>query len=72
MELKEKIGEIVEKLKEDPRLLARFKEDPVKAVEEAVGIDLPDEQLRPLVAGIRAKLGADDVSDALGKLGKLF
>jgi len=72
MELKDKIEDIVEKLKSDPALLEKFKGNPVKALEGLTGLDLPDEQLEPLVAGIKAKLNLSNVSGALGKLGKLF
>lgn len=72
MDLKNKVEEVVEKLQHNPQLLAKFKADPVKALEGILGVDLPDDQLKPLVAGVKAKLGADDVSDALGKLGKLL
>lgn len=72
MDLKEKIEEIVEKLKDNPQLLEKFKTDPVAALEGLTGIDLPDDQIKPLIAGIKAKLSADDISDVIGKIGKLF
>ena len=72
MDLKDKIEEIVEKLKGNPQLLEKFKADPVSAIEGLTGIDLPDEQIKPLVVGIKAKLGADDISGAIGKISKLF
>jgi len=71
-DLKEKIEELVDKLKSDPKLLAGFKSDPIKTVEKLVGIDLPDDKLQPLVAGIKTKLAAGDVADKLGGLKKLF
>ena len=36
------------------------------------GVNLPDDQLQPLVTGIRAKLAAAGLEDALGGLKKLF
>lgn len=72
MDIKEKISEIVETIKEDPKLLAKFKTDPVAALEGILGVDLPDEQLKPLIAGIKAKLDKEDVSELIGKIGKLF
>ena len=72
MDVKEKIEEIVEKLKKNPALLAKFKEEPLEALREVTGLDLPEEQLKPVITGIQAKLGADNVADVLGKLGKLF
>ena len=39
---------------------------------KVTGVDLPDDQLKPLVAGIKAKLAASDLGGALGGLKKLF
>ena len=60
------------KLRKDPALLKRFQDDPVKTLEELTGVDLPDEQLQPLVTGLKAKLAASDLGEALGGLKKLF
>ncbi len=67
-DLKEKINEIVDKLKDDKNLLAKFQSNPIAVVEELVGIDLPDEQLQPLVDGIKAKLNLSKLSGVLGGL----
>lgn len=71
-DLKAKVEEIVKKLQEDPALLKSFQSDPIKTLENLTGIDLPDEQLTPVVAGIKAKLAAADIGDVLGGLKKLF
>ena len=71
-DIKAKIEEAVQKLQGDPALLKRFQSDPVKALEEITGIDLPEEKIQPVVAGIKAKLAAADLGDALGGLKKLF
>lgn len=72
MDLKKKIEETVETLKSNPKLLEQFKSDPVAALESLLGIDLPEDQIKPLIAGIQAKLAEKDVSKVLGKLGKFF
>ena len=72
IDIKEKIEELVEKIKKNPAMLKKFKENPVKVVEELVGIDLPDEMIEKVVDGVKAKLTADKVGDALGALGGLF
>ena len=46
MDFKEKMDEILEKVKGDDSFGAKFKENPVKAVEELTGKDLPDEQIK--------------------------
>ena len=70
--IKEKIDEIVEKLKNDDDLLEQFNKNPVKVIEEYVGIDLPDDKVNQLVEGIKAKIKLDKLGGALGGLGGLF
>ena len=69
MDIKEKITEIVDKIKEDKTLLSRFKEEPIKVIEELIGIDLPDETIEKVVDGVKAKLAADDIADKLDDIG---
>ena len=66
MDIKAKVEEILEKVKGDEGFLAKFKEDPVKAIEDIIGVDLPDEQLKAIVEGVKAKLSLDKDGD--GKL----
>ena len=66
MEIKAKVEEILEKVKGDDGVLAKFKEDPVKAIEDLIGKDLPDEQVKAIVEGVKAKLNLDKDGD--GKL----
>ena len=70
--IKEKIEEIVEKLKNDDDLLEQFNKNPVKLIEEYVGVDLPDDKVNQLVEGIKAKIKLDKLGDKLGGLGGLF
>lgn len=65
MDIKKKIDEIVDKVKNDKEFEKKFKNDPVKAVESIVGVDLPDDKIKPIVEGVKVKIGA-------GKIGKLF
>lgn len=69
---KEKVEEIVQKLQKDPALLKRFQTDPIQALEKLLGMDLPDDQLKPLVAGVKAQLAASDIGGKLDGLKKLF
>ena len=71
-DVKAKIDELVGKLQKDPAMLKSFQDDPIKTVEKLVGVDLPDDQLKPLVAGIKAKLTAGDLGSKLDGLKKLF
>ena len=70
--LKDKIDEIVDKIKSDKDIAAKFQKDPISVVEKLLGVDLPDDKIEKLVAGIKAKLAVDDLGDALGALGGLF
>ena len=72
LDIKAKIEELVEKIKKNPDLMKKFNSEPVKVVEELVGIDLPDEMIEKVVDGVKAKLTVDKVGDALGALGGLF
>lgn len=71
-DVKAKIEELAKKVKDDPKLAEGFKKDPIKTVEGLLGIDLPDDQLKPLVAGIQAKLAASDLGGRLEGLKNLF
>ena len=71
-DVKSKVDEVCKKLQSDPALLKKFQSDPIKAVETLLNVDLPDEQLKPLISAIQAKLTASDLGDKLKDLKKLF
>jgi len=66
MDIKAKIEELVEKIKSDKALQKKFTEDPVSAVEQLIGIDLPNDQIEKIVDGIKAKITADDIGSLVG------
>lgn len=68
MDIKEKIEEIVKKIKNDKNFEREFKENPVKAVEKILGVDLPDDKINAVVDGIKTKISADDVKDKVGDI----
>lgn len=72
MDIKEKIEEVAKKLLSNKNLMAKFEKNPVKVIEELVGIDLPDEMINKLIDGIKAKIKLDQVGDVLEGLGKLL
>ncbi len=71
-QIKEKIEEIGEKLMKDDDLKARFKKEPIKVVEELIGIDLPDDKIEKIIDGVKAKMTLDKLDDAFDALKKLF
>ena len=83
--IKEKIEEIVAKLKGDDKLMEKFKSDPIKTIEGVIGIDLPDDMIKKVVDGVKAKLPGgkgdnkpdsddkvDGIKDAIGGLFSKF
>lgn len=72
MDIKAKIEEIVAKVKNDKSFGEKFKSDPVKAVESVIGVDLPDDMVQKVVAGVKTKLTADQAGGLLGGIKKLF
>ena len=70
--LKDKIEEIVEKIKADKNIAAKFQKDPITVVVQLLGVDLPNDQLEQVVKAIQAKIDLDKVGDLLGGLGGLF
>ena len=71
-QLKEKAEEIIEKIKNDKNIAAKFQKDPISTVEELVGIDVPNDQVEALVDFIKAKIDLDKIGNALGGLKGLF
>ena len=72
MDIKEKIEQTVKKLMDNPALLKKFDKEPVQVIEELIGVDLPDDLVEKLIDGIKARITAEKVGDALEGLGKLF
>ena len=68
LDIKEKVEELVNKIKKDPKMLEKFKKDPVKVVESLLGIDLPDDQLKKVADMVKAKIDLDKVGNLLGGL----
>jgi len=68
MDIKDKIEEIVKKIKNDKNFEKEFKKNPVKAVEGIMGVDLPDEKIMQIVDGIKAKISVDDVKDKISDI----
>lgn len=53
MDIKTKIEEIVNKIQKDPKLMDKFQKNPTGAIEELIGVDLPDDQINGIVNGDR-------------------
>ena len=82
-EIMEKVEQIVKEVQKDPKMLAKFKDEPVKVVEQLIGVDLPDALIEKIIDGAKdalknegtkddGKLDMDDVKKAANLLKKLF
>lgn len=72
MDIKAQIATAVEKITKDQKLQEQFKKDPVKTVEQILGVDLPDDVVNKVVDGVKAKISVDKASGVVDSLKKLF
>lgn len=72
MDIRKMAEELVEKIQKNPKLLNKFKTDPVSVIEELIGIDLPNDQIEKVADLVKAKIDLDKVGDLLGGIGSLF
>lgn len=68
MDIKQIIEDITKKVTSDKNIAEKFQKNPVKTIEELVGIDLPDDQINQIITAVKAKLNLDKASDLLGGL----
>lgn len=58
VDIKAKAEEIVKKAVSDKKFQEAFLKDPVKTVEDVIGVDLPNDQINQIITAAKAKLGA--------------
>lgn len=71
-QIKEKVEKVVKKLLNDSDLMKKFDKNPVKVIEEILGVDLPDDLVNEVVKLVKAQITAEKVGDALDALSGLF
>lgn len=71
MDVKEIIAKVEAKLG-DAAFKKALQTNPGKALEQLLGIDLPEEQINAVMAAVKTKLGADGIKDAGEKLGGIL
>ena len=60
MDIKNEINKIIDKIKNDKKFASKFKDDPIKAVEGVIGVDLPDKEIEKVVTAVKTKLKLDE------------
>lgn len=70
-ELKEKAEELIDKIKKDKNIAAKFQKDPIATVEELLEVDLPNDQIMAIADFVKAKISLDKLGSGLkGLFGK--
>lgn len=54
--LKDKINDVLDKVKNDEDFLKKFKDNPITAIEEVMGIDLPDDKIEEIIKTVKEKI----------------
>ena len=72
IDIKAKIEELINKIKGDKEIGTKFQKEPTKTVEELIGVDLPEDQIKTIVEGVKAKINLDKLGGVGEKLGALF
>ena len=70
--IKTKVEELVKEIQKNPALLKKFKDNPIAVVEELIGIDLPDDQIKQVAELVKAKIDLDKVGNLLGGRGGML
>lgn len=71
-EIKKKIEEIIKKITSDKDFAKKFKKDPISAVEDVLGVDLPNDTINAIIDGVKAKMTADTAKQMMNKAMDLF
>ena len=68
MDIKAKVDEVVNKVKSDPGFADKFKNEPVKAVEEVIGVDLPGDVICNVVVTVKSNIKLAGIANKVGGL----
>ena len=71
-DIKEMIEKVVERVKEEEDIKELFEQEPVKAIETVLGVDLPDELVEKVIDAVKAKISIDKLSSVAGMFKKFF
>ena len=71
-DIKEMIEKVVERVTKEDDLKELFQENPIKAIEKVLGVDLPDEMIEKIVDAVKAKISVDKIASVADSVGDLF
>ena len=63
------IEEIVNKVKNDKDFANKFKKNPSEAVENVLGINIPNDKVDEIIQAVKLKLSNDNIKDAVKDVG---
>lgn len=72
MDIKGQINNLMEEISKNPNIKEQFEKEPIKVIENVIGIDLPDDVIMKIIDGVKAKLTIDGVSKAADTLMDMF
>lgn len=72
MDIKEQVNKLVDAVTKDASLKELFQKEPVKAVEQVLGVDLPDDLVEKIIEGVKGKISLDKLGGAADAIKKLF
>ena len=56
MDIKEQINKIINEVSKNPDIKEQFEKEPVKVIEDLIGVDLPDDIVMKIIDGVKAEL----------------
>ena len=65
VDVKEMIETVVNKAKNDPNFMEKLQKDPEKAIEEVIGLDIPDGVADQVLAAVKGKGALDKLSGVM-------
>lgn len=63
MDIKETVDKVISKAKDDKEFKEKLHKEPVKALEELLGVNLPDEQVKAVLEGVKSNIHLDKAGD---------
>ena len=72
MDIMEQVQSLISKVQSDPEIMKLFQTEPEKAVERVIGVDLPDDTVKKVIDGVRAKVTVESAMGAVNAISGMF